>query len=81
MKSKKKKKQQRSIQDLTAMSWAYLNNDVWSNPNKDQEYGHILKYRLQALNVTNLLDRLVLIYKMMLEQRGELLNLDGDDKA
>jgi len=80
IKSKKKKKP-RSIQDLTAMSWAYLNNDVWSNPSKDQEYGHILKYRLQALNVTNLLDRLVLIYKMMLEQRGELLNLDGDDKA
>jgi len=57
----------RSIQDLTALSWAYLSKDVW-----DEE--EILKYRLQALNINNLLDRLILVYKMLLEQRGKLID-------
>jgi len=57
----------RSIQDLTALSWAYLSKDVWDE-------GEILKYRLQALNINNLLDRLILVYKMLLEQRGKLID-------
>jgi len=62
-----KKIKKRSIQDLTALSWAYLSKDVW-----DEE--EILKYRLQALNINNLLDRLILVYKMLLEQRGKLID-------
>jgi hypothetical protein len=60
----------RSIQDLTALSWAYLSKDVWQDKDDDE----ILKFRLQALNINNLLDRLILIYKMMLEQRGKLID-------
>mmetsp|Transcript_12104 Transcript_12104/g.13270 ORF Transcript_12104/g.13270 Transcript_12104/m.13270 type:complete len:255 (+) Transcript_12104:49-813(+) len=62
-----KKIKKRSIQDLTALSWAYLSKDVWDE-------GEILKYRLQALNINNLLDRLILVYKMLLEQRGKLID-------
>ena len=60
----------RSIQELTAISWAYLSKEVWEDKS-DQE---LLKFRLQALNINNLLDRLILIYKMMLEQRGKLID-------
>ncbi|OEU06479.1 hypothetical protein FRACYDRAFT_254496 [Fragilariopsis cylindrus CCMP1102] len=60
----------RSIQELTAVSWAYLSKEVWDDKS-DQE---LLKFRLQALNINNLLDRLILIYKMMLEQRGKLID-------
>ena len=55
----------RSIQDLTALSWAYFSNELW-----DQE--EILKYRLRALELEDLCDRLKLVLVMMMEHRSNL---------
>ena len=55
----------RSIQDLTALSWAYLSQDLW---NTDE----ILNYRLRALEGEDLCERLKLVLVMMMEHRSKL---------
>ena len=54
----------RSIQDLTALSWAYFccENDAMD----------IISYRLRAIESTNLIDRLNLALSMMIERKTQL---------
>ena len=54
----------RSVQELTALSWAYFCTE--------EEAVDILAYRLQALDSTNLYERLKLALVMLLEKRAEL---------
>jgi len=57
----------RSIQDLTALSWAYFNCE---NDPLD-----IISYRLRALESVNLCERMNLALSMMIERRTKLVNL------
>lgn len=66
-----KTSEKRSIQDLTALSWAYLSKDVWGEDEDDDE-NTLLKYRLQALNTVDLSDRFILVSKMLIEQKAKL---------
>jgi len=61
----------RSIQELTALSWAYLSKDVWGE--EDDEENTLLKYRLQALNTVDLSDRLILASELLIEQKKKLV--------
>jgi len=65
---------QRSIQDLTALSWAYFSKDLWGEAGDDDVAidGMLLKYRLSALNTVDLSERLILVSKMLLEQQIKL---------
>lgn len=54
----------RSIQDLTAWSWAYFSVD--ENPED------ALSFRLKSLEITNVKDRLKLALVMMMEHRSKL---------
>jgi hypothetical protein len=58
-------KKLRSVQDLTALSWAYLSQELW---NLDE----IMDYRLRALEVEDLNSRLKVALVMMMEQRSKL---------
>ena len=55
----------RSIQDLTALSWAYLSQDLWN-------VEEVLNYRLRALEGEDLIDRLKIVLVMMMEHRSKL---------
>jgi hypothetical protein len=68
--SSTKTKTTRSIQDLTALSWAYLSKDVWGEEDDDEK--NLLKYRLQALNTVDLTDRFILVSKMLTVQKNAL---------
>lgn len=68
--SSKTTKTKRSIQELTALSWAYLSKDVWGE--EDDEENTLLKYRLQALNTVDLSDRFNLVSKMLIAQKNIL---------
>lgn len=65
-----KTSEKRSIQDLTALSWAYFSKDVWGEDDDDDST--LLKFRLQALNTVDLSDRLILVSKMLIEQKTKL---------
>lgn len=54
----------RSIQDLTALSWAYFSTDP--------EPQDLLSYRLRALEIVDLSDRLKLALVMMMDRRSKL---------
>lgn len=58
---------QRSFKELTAISWAYFCSEL---NNSD-----ILSYRLRALEITNLCQRLSLARSMMKELRSELRDI------
>ena len=64
-----KTKTERSIQELTALTWGYLSKDVWG---EDDEDSILLKYRLQALNTNDLADRFILVSKMLIDQKNAL---------
>lgn len=59
-----------SIQHLTALSWAYLSKDVWGD--EDDEVSSFLKYRLQALNSSDVLERFMLVCQMLRAQKSTL---------
>jgi len=59
-----------SIQNLTALSWAYLNKDVWGE--EDDEESTLLQYRLQALNSDDVVERFMLVRKMLKTQKATL---------
>eukprot|EP00558_Chaetoceros_sp_UNC1202_P010243 CAMPEP_0197247972 /NCGR_PEP_ID=MMETSP1429-20130617/32592_1 /TAXON_ID=49237 /ORGANISM="Chaetoceros sp., Strain UNC1202" /LENGTH=264 /DNA_ID=CAMNT_0042709029 /DNA_START=183 /DNA_END=977 /DNA_ORIENTATION=+ len=54
----------RSVQDLTALSWALFS---W-----EEEHDAILRYRLGSLEIVDLYERLKLALVMMMERRSEL---------
>jgi len=54
----------RSVQELTALSWAYFSNDLWSTD--------ILHFRLKALEVDELCERMKVALVMMMEHRSKL---------
>jgi len=68
--TKTRTSEQRSVQDLTALSWAYLSKDVWGE-DSDEDTA-LLKFRLQALNTVDLSDRFMLVSKMLIEQKKKL---------
>ena len=57
-------KKMRSVQELTALSWAYFSLDLW-NPD-------ILTFRLRAVESSELCERLKLALVMMMEYRSKL---------
>jgi hypothetical protein len=57
----------RSLKDLTALSWAYFCSEDNS--------ADILSYRLRALEITDVSERLALARTMMMELRSELRNI------
>jgi len=57
-------KKMRSVQELTALSWAYFSLDLW-NPD-------ILTFRLRAVEASELCERLKLALVMMMEYRSKL---------
>jgi hypothetical protein len=57
----------RSLKDLTALSWAYFCSEDNS--------ADILSYRLRALEITDVCERLKLARTMMIELRSELRNI------
>lgn len=54
----------RPIQELTALSWAYFSNDLWSS--------ETLHFRLKALEVDELCERMKVALVMMMEHRSKL---------
>jgi len=60
---------QTSIQDLTALSWAYFAREVWGD---EADESIILKHRLQALNTEDLSERFTLAIAMLMEQQNVL---------
>jgi hypothetical protein len=54
----------RPVQELTALSWAYFSNDLWSSD--------ILHFRLKALEVDELCERMKVALVMMMEHRSKL---------
>lgn len=66
-------KKERSIQDLTALSWAYFAKDLWGEAADDDTIdGMLLKFRLSALNTVDLSGRLLLVSEMLVEQQKKL---------
>eukprot|EP00535_Pseudo-nitzschia_heimii_P012841 CAMPEP_0197193938 /NCGR_PEP_ID=MMETSP1423-20130617/28284_1 /TAXON_ID=476441 /ORGANISM="Pseudo-nitzschia heimii, Strain UNC1101" /LENGTH=308 /DNA_ID=CAMNT_0042647265 /DNA_START=422 /DNA_END=1348 /DNA_ORIENTATION=- len=59
-----------SIQNLTALSWAYLNKDVWGQ--EDDDESTLLNYRLQALNSNDVVERFMLVRNMLKAQKATL---------
>jgi hypothetical protein len=55
-------KTKRSLQDLTALSWAYLSKDVWED---SVDESTLLNCRIRATNVDQLSDRFDLVSKML----------------
>jgi len=66
-------KTKRSMQDLTALSWAYLSKDVWGEEDEENDENNLLKYRLQALNTVDLSERFILVSKMLITQKTILI--------
>ncbi len=62
--SSSSQEQIRSIQDLTALSWAYFSTELDAQES--------LSYRLRALEIVDLSDRLKLALVMMMERRSKL---------
>lgn len=56
----------RSIQELTALSWAYFCSEV------EDDATNIIQYRLRALDCMDLRERLTLALVMMMEQRSKI---------
>lgn len=54
----------RSLQELTGLSWAYFSNDLWST--------EMLHFRLKALEVDELCERMKVALVMMMEHRSKL---------
>lgn len=57
---------QRSMQELTALSWAYFCTEA------EDDMTDIIQYRLRALDCMDLRERLTLALVMMMEQRSKL---------
>lgn len=61
-------KKLRSVQDLTALSWAYFACDLWSQEGSMEP----LSFRLRAIEVVDLCERLKLALVMMIDHRSKL---------